>query len=119
MTPEYIFTVLYILLSICIIYPPIEFIAAGFTVASVFGSFLGSEDEEFVRFHLRRSSLTLFVYTLLPLGYVMGLVSFAFDENVSDATNQKLAEIYVSDVNGDFRCHFLLCWKNDYFGSYF
>lgn len=83
MTPEYIFTILYIVLSICIVYPPIEFISSGLTIESIFGNFLGSEDEEFISYHLKRSALTLFVYSMLPLGYVLGLVCLVFEEEVS------------------------------------
>lgn len=83
MTPEYVFTILYMVLCICIIYPPIEFISSGLTISSVFGSLLGSEDEEFIRYHLKRSTITLFVYSMLPLGYILGLFCFAFEEDVS------------------------------------
>lgn len=82
MSPEYVFTLLYILLSICIIYPPIEFISAGLTIPAVFGSLLGAEEERFVSYHIKRSVLTLLIFSLLPLGYVLGLVVFAYDDNV-------------------------------------
>lgn len=82
MTPEYIFTILYIVFCICVLYPPIEFITSGLTIASVFSSFLGSEDEEFIRYHLKRSTLTLFIYSVLPLGYMLGLMCLVFEEEV-------------------------------------
>lgn len=82
MSSDILFTLLYILLTICVIYPPIEFISAGLTIPTAFSSFLGFEEEQFIRYHIKRSSLTLFVYSLLPLGYILGLVVFAYDEEV-------------------------------------
>lgn len=82
MSSDILFTLLYILLTICVIYPPIEFISAGLTIPTVFSSFLGLEEEQFIRYHIKRSSLTLFIYSLLPLGYILGLVVFAYDEEV-------------------------------------
>ena len=64
----YIFTVFYILLSACIIYPPIEFVSAGITIKDIFASWLGSENEFFIQYHIKRSIATLFVHSMLPFG---------------------------------------------------
>lgn len=68
---EFVFSLVYTLLAIGIIYPPTEFVAIGFTINNVFGSFLGSIDIEFVQYHLRRTCLTLFIHSILPLFYVV------------------------------------------------
>lgn len=59
------------LLSFCIIYPPAEFQSIGLTIDNVFHSYLGSVDIEFVQYQLRRTCLTLFVHTILPLFYLV------------------------------------------------
>lgn len=48
----------------------------------MFGSFFGSETEDFIRYHMKRSTLTLFVYAMLPLGYVLGLTCLVVEEDV-------------------------------------
>lgn len=67
---EFVFSLVYLLFALSIIYPPSEFESIGLTINNVFSSFLGNIDREFVQYHLRRTSLTLFVHTILPLLYV-------------------------------------------------
>lgn len=78
-----LFTISYILVSFGIVYPPIEFISAGFTIQTIFGKFLGSENEQFIQYHIRRSTLTLFIHSLLPFGYVVCLMLFYGTEQVT------------------------------------
>lgn len=68
---EFVFSLVYFLLSIGIIYPPTEFVSIGLTINNVFGSFLGSIDVGFVQYHLRRTCLTLFIHSILPLFYAI------------------------------------------------
>ncbi|XP_024889457.1 E3 ubiquitin-protein ligase TM129-like isoform X1 [Temnothorax curvispinosus] len=70
------YTLFYLLMSGCIIYPPTEFVSAGLTVKDVFANWLGSENEFFVQYHIRRSVATLLLHSALPLGYVLGLLFF-------------------------------------------
>ena len=63
-----IFTIFYMLLSACIVYPPIEFVSAGITIKDIFGNWLGSENEFFIQYHIKRSIATLFVHSMLPFG---------------------------------------------------
>lgn len=70
------YTLFYLLMSGCIVYPPTEFILIGLTVKDIFARFLGSENEVFVQYHIRRSIITLLVHSMLPLGYVTGLIYF-------------------------------------------
>jgi hypothetical protein len=55
-------------MSICFVFPPNEFVSAGFTVEYLFANWLGSEDLQFVQYHIRRSVATLLTHSLLPLG---------------------------------------------------
>ena len=65
---ELVYTVAYILLTLCFVAPPKEFVSAGLTVQNMLSSQLGSEDMDFVRYHFRRTVVTLFLHSLLPLG---------------------------------------------------
>lgn len=55
-------------MSGCIIYPPTEFVSAGLTIKEIFSNWLGSENEFFVQYHIKRSVITLFVHSVLPCG---------------------------------------------------
>lgn len=67
-SPAVTFTLAYVVLSVCFVFPPHEFRAAGLTVQGLLGAWLGSEDAAFVQHHLRRSTGTLLAHALLPLG---------------------------------------------------
>ncbi|XP_034949818.1 E3 ubiquitin-protein ligase TM129 [Chelonus insularis] len=71
-----IFTISYALLVAGIVYPPQEFVSAGITITEIFASWLGSEPNAFIQYHIKRSILTLLIHSLLPLGYVAGLSLF-------------------------------------------
>ncbi|VDO10721.1 unnamed protein product, partial [Brugia timori] len=61
-------TILHLLFTLCIVYPPVEFQRAGFTIQTLFSGILGVERDDFVGYHLRRSLLTLyFVYLSMVL----------------------------------------------------
>lgn len=68
-----VYTLFYILLSAGLVYPPPEFISAGLTITRLFSKFLGSENECFIHYHIRRVEVTLLVHTCLPLVYILGL----------------------------------------------
>ncbi|KAI4486165.1 hypothetical protein M0802_012484, partial [Mischocyttarus mexicanus] len=70
------YTLIYCLISGFIIYPPVEFVSAGLTIKSLFANWLGSETESFVKYHIKRSVLTLFIHSLLPFGYILGFTLF-------------------------------------------
>jgi len=67
-TEEILFTLAYILVSVCIVCPPSEFISAGITVQNVLAPLLGSEQMDFVHFHVRRTTSTMLIHAVLPLG---------------------------------------------------
>ncbi|KAF3426614.1 hypothetical protein E2986_10482 [Frieseomelitta varia] len=83
MSAFFFYTLFYILMSGCIIYPPTEFVLAGFTVKDIFSNWLGSENEFFVQYHIKRSVITLFVHSILPCGYAFGLILFGHIDNIS------------------------------------
>lgn len=63
-------TLFYILIAVCLIYPPAEFVSAGFTIPQLFSSVLGSENVNFIEYHMRRIALTIFVESFLPMGLI-------------------------------------------------
>jgi len=63
-----VFTLAYALVSLCFVAPPREFVSAGLTVQNILSGYLGSEDMDFVGYHLKRTTATLLLHSLLPLG---------------------------------------------------
>lgn len=68
MSAFFFYTLFYILISGCIIYPPTEFISAGLTIKDICSTWLGSENEFFIQYHIKRSVVTLMVHSMLPFG---------------------------------------------------
>lgn len=85
MSTEVFYALLYLVLCLCIIYPPDEFISAGFTVPDLFSALLGSESEQFILYHIKRSTLTVCIYSLLPFGFIIGYMLVNKDSEVSMA----------------------------------
>ena len=83
MSTFFFYTLSYTLMSGCIIYPPTEFVSAGLTIKSIFSNWLGSENEFFTQYHIRRSAITLFIHSVLPFGYVSGLIVFGYVDTVT------------------------------------
>lgn len=65
-TEFYTYASLSVLFSLCIIFPPQEFNASGFTIQKIFAPILGDERFDFVEYHLRRTLLTIFIHVSLP-----------------------------------------------------
>ena len=63
-----VFTIAYALVSLCFVAPPREFVSAGLTVQNILSGYLGSEDMDFVGYHLKRTTSTVLLHSLLPLG---------------------------------------------------
>lgn len=82
-TDVLLFTLFYVLVSVGIVYPPVEFISAGFTIPALFARYLCSENEYFIQYHIQRSALTLCVHSLLPFGYVFLMMLHYDYEQVS------------------------------------
>ncbi|XP_045459913.1 E3 ubiquitin-protein ligase TM129 [Melitaea cinxia] len=66
-------TLFYILFAICVVHPPAEFVSAGFTIPQLFDNFLGSENTNFVGYHMKRTTITALIHSALPVGYVVTL----------------------------------------------
>ncbi|XP_011313749.1 E3 ubiquitin-protein ligase TM129 [Fopius arisanus] len=73
MTSLFIYTIAYFLFVSGLIYPPTEFVSAGLTIPALFSSWLGNEYDNFVQYHIKRTIVTLFIHSLLPFGYIVGL----------------------------------------------
>ncbi|XP_055355898.1 E3 ubiquitin-protein ligase TM129-like [Paramacrobiotus metropolitanus] len=68
-----LFTVVYVMLSVLLAFPPPELWSIGLTVEGIIGGvlgWLGDEHEQFVSFHMRRIAATILCHSALPLGYV-------------------------------------------------
>eukprot|EP01147_Barroeca_monosierra_P000177 gene176-3566_t len=67
------FSIIFALVSGCIIFPPDEISQLGLHVNGLWRNYLGSEGLNFVDFHLRRSIATLVTHGLLLLTYGFGV----------------------------------------------
>ncbi|XP_028391231.1 E3 ubiquitin-protein ligase TM129-like [Dendronephthya gigantea] len=77
MEEELLFSLGYFIVAVCLVVPPKEIASLGLTVQNLFSPYLGVEDLHFIPFHLKRTSVTILVHSLLPLGYYifLGLAS--------------------------------------------
>ncbi|KAM9375494.1 E3 ubiquitin-protein ligase TM129 [Pholidichthys leucotaenia] len=103
-SPELSFSLVYLVLSLCFVLTPNEFQSAGLTVQNLFSSLLGSEDLDFIRYHIRRSSVTVLLHSGLPLGYFVGMLMAAAENH----------HYQVSDLWRMFQvvsiCLHIFCW---------
>ncbi|XP_046571270.1 E3 ubiquitin-protein ligase TM129-like [Haliotis rubra] len=83
MTPEnestvYVFfTLIFLFFCLLLVAPPTEFVSAGITIQNILSNFLGSEQMNFVYYHIRRTTATLLVHSLFPLAYYITLGLFS------------------------------------------
>ncbi|CAH0554619.1 unnamed protein product [Brassicogethes aeneus] len=75
-----LFTIFYFIISAGLIYPPAEFVAVGLTIENLFSKFLGNPLENILQYHLKRSILSLFVYSMLPLVYILMILYLNYVE---------------------------------------
>lgn len=85
-----LFTLFYFLISLCFVFRTNEFISAGLTIEYLFDKYLGSEHENFILYNIKKTSLTLFIHSLLPIGMYV---------------NAKVVIIYLLRIN----VYFLYC----------
>uniref|UniRef100_A0A0N5AY74 Transmembrane protein n=1 Tax=Syphacia muris TaxID=451379 RepID=A0A0N5AY74_9BILA len=71
-----LYTIVYFLFALCIVFPPIEFITAGFTITAAFSSWLGDERFQFILYHLKRTVLVFFLHCCLPLCKFFAIVFY-------------------------------------------
>jgi hypothetical protein len=64
-----LYNLLYFLFAFFLIFPPNEVIQLGFSIPTLFESFLGTERIYFIHYHMTRISLTIFIHSLIPIGY--------------------------------------------------
>ncbi len=85
---EFIFyNLLYLLFAFFLIFPPNEVIQLGFSIPSLFESFLGSERLYVIHYHMTRISLTIFIHSLIPIGYYLFIGLFLNELNLFDFVN--------------------------------
>lgn len=101
---DILLTLFYLLFSFCVIYPPTEFVAAGFTIPQIFEGFLGSENTNFIGYHMKRISITAFIHSCLPLGYIFTL--WCGGETGSWMTAAFTSTVALALV----MCYKLVCW---------
>ena len=65
---DLIVTVIYVLIAMCFVAPPTEFVSAGITVQNICSCLLGSETMFFIQYHIKRTTVTLLIHSLLPFG---------------------------------------------------
>ncbi|KAL7647247.1 UNVERIFIED_CONTAM: hypothetical protein RMT77_002505 [Armadillidium vulgare] len=63
-------TLLYVLFSLVIIFPPQEAISSGITIENLMNFWLGSESHSFIYYQIKRTVVTLIGHCLLLPGYV-------------------------------------------------
>lgn len=68
---EFVLSLFFTLFAFGIFYPPTEFESIGLTINNVFSTFLGSDEIEFIQYHLRRTCLTQFIHSILPAFYIV------------------------------------------------
>lgn len=74
----FLYTLLYLLFCFFLIFPPVEFATAGLTISAIFANYLGSEAEQFVLYHIKRTTLNMFAISLMPCGWFVGLYLFEY-----------------------------------------
>lgn len=65
---EGVYSLVYWALCLVFVVPPREVASAGVTIQNLFAPLLGDERIDFVKYHIRRGSVTLMVHSLLPFG---------------------------------------------------
>lgn len=68
---DLVFTIVYCLISFCIIAPPEEFVSAGLTIQNILDRFLGSEQINFIEYHMKRISVTIICHSSVPFIYYL------------------------------------------------
>lgn len=66
-----LYNTIYFLFSFFLVYPPAEIQSLGFSIPSLFSSWLGSEQLCFVHHHIMRICITVFIHSMIPLGYYL------------------------------------------------
>lgn len=78
-SPAIAFSFFYWLVAFCFVVSPTEFQSAGFTIQSLFSSWLGSEMMNFVQYHIRRTATTVIFHASLPLGELLLTLHFIYN----------------------------------------
>ncbi|ESN98640.1 hypothetical protein HELRODRAFT_106891 [Helobdella robusta] len=99
---EVIFVIIYFLFVFCLVAPTTEIISAGLTIQNMFAECLGSEQMDFIGYHMRRTTLTLIIHSFLPLGYFVFCIQMNYVP--------PLLYLFILDSFGKIWCLFsILC----------
>jgi hypothetical protein len=81
------YNIAYFLFAFFLVYPPSEVQLVGFSIPTLFASYLGSEQLVFIHYQIARICLTIFIHSLLPLGYYIFMGLTSPNLNLFDLTN--------------------------------
>ncbi|GFR96538.1 E3 ubiquitin-protein ligase TM129-like [Elysia marginata] len=75
-------TIVYCFFAGIFVAPPTEFVSAGITIQNLLSGWLGSEDFNFIYYHIKRTSATVIAHSFIPLGYYLSLGLFAPEQTL-------------------------------------
>lgn len=117
-----IYNLIFILFTYCLVYPPAEFKSSGLTLNHICARWLGSEEMEFIQYHRRRTSLTVFCHSLLPFVYLfMYFIQFGgiLEDSAAGIANFIIWNSFVVSAIGLPVCAVAIClhwylneWEN-------
>ncbi|XP_022091883.1 E3 ubiquitin-protein ligase TM129-like [Acanthaster planci] len=121
MSSEFVFTLVYLLICLCLIFPPTEVRSAGLTLQNVLSAWLGSEDMQFIQYHIKRTTAAAWLHSLLPLGYYIGL-GFACPKlnlfQISELSYGWLAYLGIAAAIHLLACALSCYWVTNKFGNH-
>lgn len=118
---EFVFSVVYFIITMCLLFTPTEFRSAGLTIENALSSWLGSEDMHFIYFHIKKTSANVIVHSALPLGYYVGLGFFSPELELFNFSQLKLPWlIFLGGAIGIFAVGVSLFfqWKHNKWNSH-
>lgn len=68
-------SVVYWMCGLMVVFPPCPAVEAGLTIDGLLDQWLGSESITFIQYHMRRTTVTCFLHSLLLPGYVVTLMT--------------------------------------------
>ncbi|XP_011497085.1 PREDICTED: E3 ubiquitin-protein ligase TM129 [Ceratosolen solmsi marchali] len=122
MSTFFFYSLAYFLFSSCVVYPPSEFVSAGLTIKNIFANLLGNENEFFIQYHIKRSIVTVLVHSVLPFGYLLGLIltgNIDADQVLVDNGNPWWLILIVCTLLGPlFLLYKILQWSSNNWSTY-
>lgn len=104
------FHIFYVLITYCLIYPPIEFETAGLTTDSLLSNLYGSQILQFVQYNIRRCCVTLLIHSTVPLIYMIFYYFQFFDPSYSSIGTFCWEILFVLSVALPILSVFVICY---------